>query len=76
MKKCEECGKELRFLGGYQHPTLGKNHLVCNLCFDQVSESVARWRKFVLSYSYNNLSFRSVSQFNRKRIFPNITKLE
>lgn len=75
MKRCEECGKELRILSGYQHPTLGKNHLICSPCFVKISESVARWRKFIISNSFNNASSRSVSQFNLKKIIPNIIKI-
>jgi hypothetical protein len=63
MKKCEECGKTLGFLEGYRHPTLGKNHLLCNPCFDQVSESVEKWRNVVLSYANffnNNTSKRNL----------------
>ena len=54
MIKCEECSKTLGILEGYRHPTLGKKHYLCSPCFDQVSESVARWRKFVLSNYFNN----------------------
>jgi len=51
MKECEECGKKLGILKGYQHPTLGKKYLVCSKCFDNVSESVKKWREFVLTDS-------------------------
>ncbi len=53
MKDCEECGKKLGIFEGYQHPTLGKKHLLCSPCFDQVSESVEKWKEFVLSSSFN-----------------------
>ena len=53
MIECEECGKALGIFEGYRHPTMGKKHLLCSPCFDQVNESVARWREFVLANSFN-----------------------
>lgn len=52
MINCEECGKKLGVFEGYRHPTLGKKHLLCSPCFDQASESVEKWREFVLSNSF------------------------
>lgn len=40
MNVCVECGKQLGFLEGYSHPTLGKKSLVCSPCFDKVQQSV------------------------------------
>jgi len=57
MKQCEECGKRLGIVEGYQHPTLGKKHLLCSPCFDKVSESVEKWREFVLNKSLDLNSF-------------------
>lgn len=76
MKICVECGKELRILEGYQHPTFGKKSIVCSQCFNKVSESVARWRKFVLSNNFNNVSSRGAIKFDWKKIIPNITKIQ
>jgi hypothetical protein len=59
MKDCKECGKKLGIFGGYIHPTLGKNYLLCNRCFDQVSDSVEKWKEFVLSNSFNNNASKS-----------------
>jgi hypothetical protein len=53
MKKCIECGKDLRLLEGYQHPTLGRKTIVCSLCFDQITESVAKWADFILTNSFD-----------------------
>ena len=75
MKKCEECGKELRFLECYRHPTLGKDSYLCSPCLDQVSESVAKWREFVLSNSLDMRSPKNDSQLYWKKIIPNITKI-
>ena len=50
MKKCIECGKKLGIIEGYQHPTMGKNHLLCSSCFDSVSLSVERWSEVILPY--------------------------
>jgi hypothetical protein len=54
MIECEECGKTLGIFEGYRHPTMGKKHHICSPCFDQVNESIARWREFVLANSFNN----------------------
>jgi len=53
MVECEECKKMLRFFEGYRHPTLGKKHILCSLCFDQVAESVARWRQFIMAFIFS-----------------------
>ena len=66
MKECEECGKKLGILKGYQHPTLGKKHLLCSPCFDKVSESVENWQKFVLSKTLDTNSI--VKYANRHKL--------
>ena len=75
MKICEECGKKLRLLEGYRHPTLGKDYTLCSPCFDQVSESVARWGEFVLANSFDMRSPRNNIPLDWKKIIPNITKI-
>ena len=50
MADCEECGKNLGIFEGYRHPTLGKKHLVCWDCHEQVEESVAVWRQFIVDH--------------------------
>jgi hypothetical protein len=75
MKDCEECGKKLSVLEGYQHPTLGRKHLLCSHCFDRVSDSVEQWREFVLSNSFNMEKSNSKSQVNLKKIKANFTKI-
>ena len=50
MKRCEECGKELGFLAGYRHPTLGRESLLCGHCYELVEASVTKWREAVLPY--------------------------
>ena len=54
MKECNECGKKLGILKGYHHPTLGKKYYLCNKCWDHVSDSVEKWKEFVISNSFNN----------------------
>ena len=61
MVVCVECGKMLGFFEGHYHPTLGKKSLVCSLCFCKVEESVAQWRDFILSNSFNSESPKFVS---------------
>ena len=75
MKKCEECGKKLRLLESYRHPTLGKHFSLCSPCFDEVSESVARWGEFVLANSFNTNNTQNSSYVELKKIIPNITKI-
>jgi len=61
MAACIECGKRLGFFEGHYHPTLGKKSLVCHPCLFKVEESVAQWRDFILSNSFNPESPKSVS---------------
>jgi len=75
MKVCEECGKKLRLLKGYRHPTLGKGFNLCSMCFDQVSESVNRWKTFVLANSFDFKPSRNSIEMDWKRIIPNINKI-
>jgi len=76
MVECEECGKRLGIFDGYQHPTLGKNHQVCSLCFDQVEESVAKWRDFILTNSNNIRTSQNNLNLNWKKIIPNYGKIK
>ena len=68
MKDCEECGKKLGTFEGYRHPTMGKKHHLCSPCFDQVSESVARWGEFVRNNTFNMNAQNS--QMNWKEMIP------
>ena len=45
-----DCGKKLGILGGYCHPVMGKNYLLCSSCFDTTYESVEKWSKFISPY--------------------------
>jgi hypothetical protein len=49
MKKCYECGKELKFWEGYRHPLYRKKELVCSECFDFLEKSMEQYRNFILS---------------------------
>ena len=49
IKKCYECGKDLKFWEGYNHPVLGRGTLVCSKCFKSVAESMEKYRNFILS---------------------------
>ena len=75
MVSCEECGKKLRILEGYCHPTMGKKHHLCSPCFDQVSESVAKWREFVMSNSFNVNAAASNTSIDWKQFAP-VSNLE
>jgi hypothetical protein len=69
MKKCEECGTTLGIFKGYHHPTMGKGHLLCSKCFDDVNESVTLWQEFVLSNAFKNVASEKTLFLSRK-IFP------
>jgi hypothetical protein len=73
MKKCEDCGKTLGILTGYSHPTMGKSHLLCSNCFDQVSASVEEWKEFVISNSFNN-GHSNNSRWNLEKIAVSLIK--
>lgn len=72
MVECEECRKKLGVFEGYHHPTLGRKHLLCSPCFEQVNESVSRWRDFLLANTFNvNISGNN-SNVSLKKILPDI----
>lgn len=64
MVSCVECGKRLGFFR-YYHPTLGKKSVVCGSCLLKVEESVAQWRDFVQSNSFNPESTEFMMNANR-----------
>jgi len=74
MTDCEECGKTLGIFEGYRHPAMGGKHLTCSTCFDTVSESVDRWREFVMANSFNKASSNTGLEFNLKKIFTKFSK--
>jgi hypothetical protein len=53
MKKCFECGKEIKIFSGYYHPILGKNKIVCSNCYNILEESLNNYRDFILK-NYEN----------------------
>ena len=70
MTECEECGKKLGIFEGYQHPTMGKKNFLCSPCYEQVSESVSEWTKFVMANSFNNEQSRMYLSKKWKEIAP------
>lgn len=76
MVACVECGKKLGFFEGHYHPTLGKKSLVCGPCFMKIDESVTRWRKFVLSNSFNPKSYVYSLSFDWKFLFNNMQEFK
>lgn len=74
MKVCEECSKKLGVFEGYQHPTMGKKHNLCSPCFDQVSESVARWGEFVRTNAFDMNVPKNNSQLNWKEMIANFNQ--
>ncbi|KYK24036.1 hypothetical protein AYK24_06895 [Thermoplasmatales archaeon SG8-52-4] len=75
MVKCEECGKTLGFLEGYQHPTMGKKYYLCSPCFDGVSESIALWEEFVRANSFELKPLKNNIKLDWKKILPNIRNI-
>ncbi|UCD13067.1 MAG: hypothetical protein JSW60_05765 [Thermoplasmatales archaeon] len=76
MVECEECGTKLGILEGYRHPTMGKKHLLCSPCFDQVSESVEKWGEFVLSNSFNMGASKSNSQQDWENMLTSFNQIQ
>jgi hypothetical protein len=73
MVSCEECGKKLGIFEGYNHPTMGKKHHLCSPCFDHVSDSVSKWREFVVSNSFNVNA--ASNQMDWKKIASNFPQM-
>ena len=74
MRICEECGKTLGILQGYYHPTMGRNHLLCSKCFNQIFKSVEQWKNFVLANSFNSESPSIVISKFSKDLVSKISK--
>lgn len=72
MKKCFECGKELKFWEGYCHPILGKKELVCWTCFKKVDKSLEEYRNFILDFNKREEKKMAVENIHHKSIFSNI----
>jgi hypothetical protein len=53
MKKCCECGKELKLWKGYFHPSIGKKEQVCRQCFNFIEESLKNFSKYLSKESSN-----------------------
>lgn len=75
MTECEECGKKLGIFEGYQHPTLGKKHLVCSPCFEQVEDSVTKWREFLVNNSFNMNEVKRTKQVSWKEKMPDFASM-
>lgn len=75
MSQCEECGKKLGIFEGYRHPTMGKKHLVCSPCFEQVEDSVAKWREFVVNNSFNVNTSEVPNQISWKEKMPDFASM-
>ena len=69
MKKCYECGKELKLWEGYRHPALGRKILVCSKCFESVEVSMEKYCNFVLSELKEEESISKVNILNIKSKF-------
>ncbi|MCK4901828.1 MAG: hypothetical protein KAS76_00610 [Thermoplasmatales archaeon] len=72
MTNCVECGQKLGLFGGFRHPTMGRQHLVCSHCYDNVNESVTQWREFILPYAnyFRNTPPKETKHYN----FENFSK--
>lgn len=72
MKKCFECGKELKFWEGYRHPVLGKKEIVCWKCFEKVENSLEEYRRFILDYFKREEQKMTVENIQNKSRFSHI----
>ena len=68
MKECEECGKTLGIFKVYRHPTMGKTHLLCSDCYNEVNESVIKWQKFILANSFNGVTSKNTFKFAKRSL--------
>ena len=79
MKNCVECGKKLRIIEGYRHPTMEKDNLVCGKCFDTVFESVEKYREFISPYvDFFNTETSTIDDLQKigENIIKDINKLQ
>jgi DNA-binding Lrp family transcriptional regulator len=44
---CSECGKKLKFFGGYRHPVEGKRKCVCGNCWTELESSERKYGSFI-----------------------------
>ena len=72
MKKCFECGKELKLWEGYHHPVLGHKELVCWKCFEKVERSVEEYRRFVLDSFKREEQKMALKTIKNRSRFSNI----
>ena len=54
---------------------MGKNCTLCGPCFDEISDSVARWGEFVLANSFDMKPLKNDIKLDWKKILPNIKKI-
>lgn len=74
MIECEECGKIMGIFEGYRHLTMGRKHSLCSNCFDQVNESVNKWREFFLQNNFNNNMSKNNIEMNWKNVVLQLNK--
>ena len=74
MKKCYECGKEMKFLEWRYHPALGKKILVCSNCFKKLEGSMEQYRKFILNEFGNKETKKSIENLIKKLKSQSINK--
>jgi hypothetical protein len=72
MKKCYECGKELKLMEGYRHPVLGMKELVCWKCFEKIDNSVDKYRNFILDNIKRKKRKTESENSNHKSRLPHI----
>ena len=75
MKKCFECGKELKFWEGYFHPVLGKKEIICWKCFEKVEKSVEEYSNFIMDYLKREEQKLPADHIRHKSRFSNILKI-
>lgn len=73
MRECIECGKKLGVIEGYRHPIGGKNNLLCRICFDNIFESVEKYKEFISPYTdFFNKESSTIDDV--QKVAENITK--
>ncbi len=76
MVYCKDCGRKLKALEAYKHPTMGKKHHLCSKCYDNVSSSVENWKRFVVSNSFTNQDSIYSFSVDWKDLYQRITTLK
>ena len=78
MKKCFECGKELKILNSYRHPVLGTKEFVCWTCCKRLKKFMDEYGEFIsdcFKREENNMAFKNINLRSKFSNFWNNIKI-